>query len=492
MATPKKPRKKKAPANPSSLLSPQAMGGIIAGKGFDFQTRYAACHLPLWLTEGTFQQFFFEGMGDIDVRYIDNGKSSRLHIQVKDHEVAPAELKEVVKHFQSLDANMPGVYKTFTLACPSLSAKAQPIENGLSRLRNATPFYSDVATALNPTRQEVDQRLDKAGLDAYRDFIHEKLFIEIGHGDLHYDDRALELFIARLLAHPEYAGKLRAMVQPAFAELMRVIGANKGVVLERGIIENALKQATALGAGGEKMITLLVHNWTQEAFDVPADFTLDWSKQFDRTTRKVPGPDVWNTTLVPELKALKDQIVATRSERVIRFRGKCALSTGIALGSTFPTVGGWTFEIPQPPAKDAWRSDVAVTPSYNVQVETIAGDTKGSDIVLALNIKGDGRKDVTDYVATTGAVPRLFVFISPPAQGGNAIAGPEEALSYVQAVREQLGRILKEQRVRQTRLFYYGPFALAVFLGQQLTSVGKVQLFEYQDPGYIPSVTLQT
>lgn len=492
MAKPKTPKPKKAPANPGSLLSPQAMGGIVAGKGFDFQTRYAACHLPLWLTEGSFQQFFFEGTGDIDVRYIDDGKSSRTHIQVKDHDVSPAELREVVKHFQTLDSQFPGVYKKFTLACPSLSAKAQPVENGLSRLRNAKPFYNDVASSLNLTQRDVDRRLDEAGLGAYRAFIHEKVFIEVGHGDLHHDDRACELFIARLLAHPEYADKLRAAVQPAFAELMRMIGASKGVVLERGIIENALKQATALGAGGEKAITLWVHNWTQEAFDLPADFMLDWSKHFDRATRKVPTADLWNKTLMPELKALKDQVTSSRSERVIRFRGKCALSTGIALGATFPAVGGWTFEIPQPPAKDVWRSDVTVAPSYQVQIETVAGDANGSDIVLALNIKGDGRKDITDYIATTGAVPRLFAFISPPALGGSAIGGPEEACAYVQAVREYLGRILKEQQIRQTRLFYYGPFALAVFFGQQLTSVGKVQLFEYQDPGYAPSIALQT
>jgi hypothetical protein len=41
-------------------------------------------------------------------------------------------------------------------------------------------------------------------------------------------------------------------------------------------------------------------------------------------------------------------------------------------------------------------------------------------------------------------------------------------------------------------LFFFGPFALAVFLGQQLTAVGQIQLFEYQDPGYVPSCTLRT
>ena len=52
--------------NPASLLSPQAMGGIVAGDGFDFQTRYAACHLPIWLLDGL-HQLLFEGTGDITI-----------------------------------------------------------------------------------------------------------------------------------------------------------------------------------------------------------------------------------------------------------------------------------------------------------------------------------------------------------------------------------------------------------------------------------------
>ena len=75
---------RKSSASRASLLSPEATGGISAGKGFDFQTRFAACHLPLWLLEGSFHQLFFEGTGDIDIRFVDQGKSSRTHIQVKD------------------------------------------------------------------------------------------------------------------------------------------------------------------------------------------------------------------------------------------------------------------------------------------------------------------------------------------------------------------------------------------------------------------------
>jgi hypothetical protein len=194
--------------------------------------------------------------------------------------------------------------------------------------------------------------------------------------------------------------------------------------------------------------------------------------------------------LLPELKTPRDKIQAERTERLIRFRGKCALSTGIALGAAFPAVGGWTFEIPQPPAKDPWRSDAGTTKVTDLLVELVDGG--GTDLVLGLNIRGDGRDDIRSYINDTGNPPRFFAFMALKAPGSQSIAGAEEAGAFALAVREQLGQLLKAHGIKRTRLFFYGPFALAVFLGQQLTSVGEIQLFEYQDPGYVPSCTLRT
>jgi SMODS-associated and fused to various effectors sensor domain len=491
MADSKKPRRGPR-VNRGSLLSPQQVGGITAGKGLDFQTRYAACHLPIWLLEGSFHQLFFEGTGDIDIRFVDAGQSFRVHIQVKDHEVPPSELKSIIEHFRQLDSDLPDVYRRFTLACPSLSPKVRPIETGLARFRGAKPFYDDAPGALVPTRRELDERLRSGGLGEYIDFIHSKVFIEVGHGDLCHDDRAVELFIARLLRHPEYSGKLREMVQPAFAELMRTIGANTGVVLERADIENVLRMAVASGGLGEKQITVWVQNWTSESFEPPADYSLDWSAHFDRATLRVPSPEVWNDQLLPELNSLKKRIAVERTERVILFRGKSALSTGIAMGAVFPTVGGWIFEIPQPPSKEAWRSDAKATSAYELELEVVDGMSDGTDLVLGLNIRGNGREDVMNYVDGTGSLPRLYAFISPPTQGAQSIGGSEDACAFARAVRDQLGQLLKKHGLHRARLFFYGPFALAVFLGQQLTSVGEVQLFEYQAPGYVPSFTLRT
>ena len=88
--------------------------------------------------------------------------------------------------------------------------------------------------------------------------------------------------------------------------------------------------------------------------------------------------------------------------------------------------------------------------------------------------------------------PRLFTFVSPPSQGAQSIGGAADAVAFSSAVRDHLGKLLKMRQLRKTRVFFYGPFALSVFLGQQLTSVGEIQLFEYQDPGYVPSCTLRT
>ncbi len=487
----------KPPSRPTatsgSLVSPAAMGGIVAGKGFDFQTRYTVCHLPLWLQDGAFHQIFSEGTGDIDIRYFENGESTRKHIQTKDHEVSPSEFKEVIEAFRASDVGLPQVYQQFTLACPSLSAQLRPVETGLARLRGAKPFYDDAASALAPTKHDVDERMRKQGLsDEQRQFVHDKVFIEVGHGDLSHDERALDLFVARLLSHPKFSGKIRAMVQPAYAELIRMVSANKGTVLDKAFIENVLRSAVLADLSQEASVTVWIHNWTKETFDPPADYDLDWTANFDRASRCVPPSEVWTKDLIPQLDSLRKLILTAGAVRTIRLRGKCALSTGVAIGAEFPAVGGWTFEIPQPPAKEHWRSDATPTPRYALQVEIVEGRSDGTDLVLGLNIRGDGRQDVMRYIETTGVAPNAFVFMSPPNQGAQSIGGAEDACAMARAIRERLGEILKARQLRMTCLFFYGPFALSVFLGQQLTSIGQVQLFEYQDPGYVPSCLLRT
>lgn len=476
-----------------SLLSPSAMGGLIAGGGFEFQARYAVCHLPKWLDDPGFHQLFHEGAGDIDVRFQENGGSRRVYVQAKDHDVTPAEFKEVIGAFRAKDAAQPGLYQTFTLACPSLSPQLRSIESGLARLRNAKPFYDDEPDALDGETTTLDTRMRKLGLnDDEIKFVSDKVTIETKLGYLSDDEKSLAIFIAAILKHPHYAKKIRAMVEPAYVPVLHAISSNKGRVLERAALESILRASVATELSPEKALTVWIQNWTKETFEPPADFELDWSARFDRDSRKVPPSEVWNAELVPQLGVLRGRIIDAGAARTIRFRGRCALSTGIALGASFPTVGGWTFEVLQPPAKEPWRSDAPVAPNYDLQSELVEGLKDGSDLIVGLNIRGDGRQDVERYIESAGISPNAYLFMSPPTQGAQSIGGAGEACAMALAVQNRLGQVLKQRQLRMTRLFFYGPLALSVFLGQRLTAIGHVQLYEYQDPSYVPSCLLRT
>ena len=126
------------------------------------------------------------------------------------------------------------------------------------------------------------------------------------------------------------------MVLPTYAEIMREIGARKGNVIERAEIEKLLQAAVAAGIAGEKKITLWLQNWTSESFDAPADYGLDWSAHFDRSTRKVPSPETWNKQLIPELEALKKKILAGTERAPHPVSGQMRFVVRRGAGSHFP------------------------------------------------------------------------------------------------------------------------------------------------------------
>jgi hypothetical protein len=484
-------KKPKRGRSEGPLLSPQATGGLTATAGFDFQDRYAVCHVPVWLQRGL-RQVFSEGTGDVDVRFAHQGAETRVHFQVKDHEVAPTELREVVSTFAKIDSKMLGVYQSFTLVCPSLSVTLRALERDLARFRNAKPFYDNIPDALASTRDEVVGRLKNAGLEKHITFALEKLYFDVGHTALKQDDGDLHVFISRLLSHPDFATKLREMVIPAFGELARAMSQHRGKVLDREVIDDILRKAVLATPIARPSVTLWVHNWTREKFDLPADYTIDWSEFFDRETRKAPSQSAWNDVLLPELRNLRKQIAADRTERVIRFRGKCALSAGWAIGSAFPVVGGWVFEVPQPPSQEIWKTDDSPTPAYSLRAELIDGDSNSADLILVLNVKGEARAEVLDYGANVGLRQKATLVISPPTEGGRAIGGSADAAAYAIAARDTVGEVVKKHGITRTHVFYYGPLALAIFLGQHFSSVGELQLYEFKAPGYNPAGTLTT
>ncbi len=485
--------------NEISLTSLSAMGGIIGGRGYDFQTRYIVCQIPNWLAKVSFTQLFHEGTGDVDNHYGNIKKEVREHIQVKDHQVTVSEFKVVIQKFVEIDKGMPEIYERFIVACPSLGLKVKSLEEALKRLRNAKPFYESKPSVLKKTENDVRKIIKDIGLAQYHNFILSKVHFEIGLCDFHNDESTCDKFKINLLKLSQYKQNHIDTIDLAYNALIREITNSRGKTLHRRKIEALI--SSALRGNKEKLkdaIGLDIHNWTLEKYDRKPQYTLDWSAYFDRTTRKIPQKTEWNEVLLPELHQLRKQIVSNTSTRLIRFRGKCCLSTCIAVGAVFPSIGSWIFEVVQLPSSMTWRSDAVPEIHYRLNVDeldidSIKLDSRGDSIVMVLNVTGNALVDVVKYINSTSLKVKKIILVQPSDfLGSLSISNDSEAVSFAITMHDRLKKVLIKYGVHFTHLFFYGPFALGLFLGQHLTSVGQIQLYEFTDPGYVPSFTLRT
>ena len=482
-----------------SLTGRPEMGGIIGGGGYDFQTRYIVCHIPKWINATGFTQLFHEGTGDVDIHYGNTKGERREHIQVKDHQVKRAELGKVIDAFVRIDKGMPGVYDRFTLASPSLDQTLQSFESALKRLRDAKPFYETKPEALSPTEKDVRNYIEKLGLAGDADFILDKVCFHVGLPDFHNDGSSCDVFAINLLKQPLYKNKVLNMIKPVYPVLLQEVANSRGKTLNRaeieGLIVSALKQDKE---DSEPAIDLVIHNWTVEKFDRKPEYTLDWSSYFDRSARMLPDQRVWNEELLPELRKLRSHIASTTAARLVRLHGKCCLSTGIAFGAVFPTVGSWVIEVAQPPQTKPWRSDAVPEVGYALKIDEVSPDSAKLDpnsdsITFVFSITGNASMDVVKYVEDSSLSVKAIVSAQPPgASGSLSITTDREAASFALAARDAIKKALTAYKVHSAHLFFYGPLALAIFLGQKLTSVGRIQLYEFKDPGYVPSCTLNT
>ncbi len=481
-------------SHPGSLLNEEAMGGIRGGKGFDYQDRYIVCHYPEWSLQEGFDQLFLEGTGDVDLLFKTPETVWRKHVQIKNHEVPPGELREVIEGFRRRDEGMQGIYQRFILVSPGLSRRVRSLEEALVRLRGGRPFYFDEPSAMQPTEDDVRKRLESLQLSEHADFILEKVELHIAPADFRKDGRACDFFVVGMLKHPNHQGRVWASVQPAYAALLRAVSAKRGETLSReeaeATITDAFKEAQKKA---EPAVILDIHNWYVEQFDVEADYILDWSPHFDRDDRRVPDSETWNGTLLPELRKTLREIKEQRTERLLKSRGRCCLSTGIALGASMPSPSGWNIEIQQPTSVTPWRSDAPPHESYPVRSIACELSADGDAIAVVLDVTARARYAVSSYVLAANLSVKALVAIEPPVgAGSNSIADDVGAVSFAQSAREEIVEALRRYGVRKTHLFFFGPFSLAAFLGQRLTSVGTVQLYEFTEPGYSPSCLLKT
>jgi hypothetical protein len=241
-------------------------------------------------------------------------------------------------------------------------------------------------------------------------------------------------------------------------------------------------------------ISLWIHAWEKQQYGPRPTAELDWTKYFEPPPRrKIPDQHTWETRLFPALRRVKRKFTALAGEKYIDLRGKLPLSVILAVGFTFPQVGGYSFRWEQPSEgrKDLWKSTAKAT-GLAFQVTQEQG-ANGPDLLVALAITGDSWLEVQKFYQ---ASPKFnAVVYAAPAGGTGSVAlkSDGDAMALAISAKDLLRRSKQKYQADRIHLVLYGPAGFSLFLGQWLNALGDIVTYERnEEGGYQSSVLLNT
>jgi hypothetical protein len=248
----------------------------------------------------------------------------------------------------------------------------------------------------------------------------------------------------------------------------------------------------AAAKGDVPRVSLCIHAWAKRVFDVAPTIALDWTAEFNRDTRTIPDGNGW-LQLLAQLHDAKSKLSGLADATFIDFRGKMPLSCALMAGAVFPSVGGYTFRTEQPTDNEIslWNSkDSASTATFVVKHEN--GGT-GDDALIVLAITASALGDAQSLY-TSGNVFTKLIYAEPSTgTGSKSMRGAADAVALASSAKQIFREVRSSLNAKRLHLVLFGPLSFALFLGQQLNSLGTVITYERTIEGdYKIAATLRT
>lgn len=247
-------------------------------------------------------------------------------------------------------------------------------------------------------------------------------------------------------------------------------------------------------APNQPSVSLWIHGWAKRAYDVEPTVELDWTGYFDRKSRLIPDATAWNHTLIPELERAQADLLEASTDLYIDYRGKLPLTAVLAVGATFPEVGGYSFRVEQPTAGEThlWTTQ---SPPSDLRFEILdenLGD--GHDVLVALAVTGSARDDVQDLFASKRKDLRATVYAEPVGGASDTCIGSgSQAASLAISAKTVIRESKQRHSGQRIHLVLYAPASFCLFLGQRLNALGTIVTYERAlDGTYQQSVVLET
>lgn len=264
--------------------------------------------------------------------------------------------------------------------------------------------------------------------------------------------------------------------------------------LTRERLDEVITRLGLRAAPRERSVTVYMETIKKRRFDLTPDYFLDWRHYFS-------GPDferghatldlaIWNTQMMPELRALEAQVNEERAPRLIRARGLARLSAWFAFGKVLSRVAGYEIEVQQGAA--LWRTDAAMSTDFTlVATRTPAPGHSAAQLAVGLSITGSLASDVERYLQSIGFAGAVLLLQPARGPSRDVFRDVSDVIAFVHEAKRAMRQAIDDTGAGEVLLFYFGPLSGACFLGHDLNALGAtVTVYEDQQPGYAPSFSL--
>lgn len=463
----------------STYIDKAATGGDINSRGIEHQKAFMLANLPRWLSQSAFSAVTYELVGDIEVKYFEPGVGEVIDFyQVKDYNLKPAELFNILNDFQAKDAE--GPFKHFYVVCSGVSKEVGPIEAALDRMRRQAPadaaaFYPP-GTALesNTVADFIARVVKRHGTETLARFMLSKVSLDFRHA---VNESSAEALFSQAFKEccPEVHDLPGRQLQAIYQRVRALIEGRRSQPISRGQIISAITGSGELAL--PSLERLEIHTLHDETPYRGNAVVMPWQPFFGGSERLYPVADEWNETLLGQLGKLKEWLGASASTKNLRLTGQRRLSANMAFGWVFSAVGG--YNVCHEHRGSLWRTDrhpTSDTPAYPFTDRFSPGD--GEALVVSVGIG----PDIGDEVRLAAAKLGLDTASHLNLHSTDPLTCADQINVAVSNAKASLAHALKESGARTIHLFLATPATFALFLGHRLNGVTSVQCYERRAP----------
>lgn len=258
-----------ADSHPPSVLdklSPENMGGIIGGRGYQDQSVYIALRSIEYMENSAFDALTPEGLDDLDVKWTIDGKTLLELHQVKNFHVTPAIFKEILQRFKARAEALGDAHPVhFVVAARSFSDTIDSLREALVRYRE--PFHDPLNSVKADTENALRERITKAGMDEFADILMERTTFFDDWFGMRTPSQQIDRLTMALIKTPRYQQVPADILRYAACHLLLHVDHYRNHMWTRQELADVIEQVVERYRRADAIPmrdAIIVHQWSRD------------------------------------------------------------------------------------------------------------------------------------------------------------------------------------------------------------------------------------